>query len=193
MEAFLKEVIEGNKFELTLDTNIFSKDIILKSAFVHLDKGYFFFKVDENKNIILQFTAKEDCSEKSEKIIWEFSDTLLETTLRDKLEKDNKNIREAIVEKAINWPLDQQNFITLDTDAWEQAWWSNQESNQIDFDKDIDEILKEIENDPELQIDEAEIEKILKEIEEETESEIQPPKLTANLEWLKKAKDQFKK
>ena len=53
--------------------------------------------------------------------------------------------------------------------------------------------MKEIENDPELQIDEAEIEKILKEIEEETESEIQPPKLTANLEWLKKAKDQFKK
>ncbi|MDR2640889.1 MAG: hypothetical protein LBC61_06435 [Candidatus Peribacteria bacterium] len=53
--------------------------------------------------------------------------------------------------------------MSLDTD--------NQNGNQIDFDKDIDEILKEIENDPELKIDEEEIERILKEIEEETASE----------------------
>jgi CBS-domain-containing membrane protein len=53
--------------------------------------------------------------------------------------------------------------VSLDTD--------NQNGNQIDFDKDIDEILKEIENDPELKIDEEEIERILKEIEEETASE----------------------
>ena len=192
MEAFLNEVVEWNKFELMIDTNIFPKDIILKAAFVHLDKGYFYFKKDAN-NIILQFTTKQWIVEKPEKIIWEFSDTLLETTLRDKLEKDNKIIRETIVTKAINGPLDLTNFVTLDTDAWEQAWSTNEESNQIDFDKDIDEILKEIENDPELQIDEAEIEKILKEIEEETESEVKKPVLMANLDGLKKAKDQFKK
>ena len=104
----------------------------------------------------------------------------------------NKNI--PLNNTAINWPLDQQNFVTLDTDAWEQINVDVQtETNQIDFDKDIDEILKEIENDPELQIDEAEIEKILKEIEEETKNEIPKPKLSANLEGLKKAKDQFKK
>jgi hypothetical protein len=96
--------------------------------------------------------------------------------LRDTLEKDNKVIREAIVTKAINGPLDMQNFVSLDTD--------NYQSNEIDFDKDIDEILKEIENDPDLKIDEAEIEKILKEIEEETES-ISKPGITANSEGLK--------
>jgi len=89
--------------------------------------------------------------------------------LRDKLEKDNKDIREKIVWAAIANSLDIDNFVAMDTN---NQWW-NQEQNQIDFDKDIDEILKEIENDPELKIDEEEIEKILKEIEEETETEIE--------------------
>jgi hypothetical protein len=37
MEAFLKEIIENNKFELLIDTKIFSKDIILKAAYQFLD------------------------------------------------------------------------------------------------------------------------------------------------------------
>jgi len=112
---------------------------------------------------------------------------LLDTYLRDKLEKDNKVIRETIVEKAINGPLDSNNFVSLDTDLIT----NNREQNQIDFDKDIDEILKDIENDPELKIDEEEIDKILKEIEEETEQS--PPTITIDAEAIKKAKEQFKK
>jgi Ca2+-binding EF-hand superfamily protein len=94
--------------------------------------------------------------------------------LRDILERENKIIREAIVTKAINGPLDMQNFVSLDTDITSQ-------SNQIDFDKDIDEILREIENDPDLKIDEEEIEKILKEIEEETQS-MKKPNIQVNPE-----------
>jgi hypothetical protein len=53
--------------------------------------------------------------------------------------------------------------------------------------------LKEIENDPELKIDEEEIENILKEIEEEAESDAAKPKITLDPEGLKKAKEGFKK
>lgn len=52
--------------------------------------------------MILQLTKREENTENLEKIIENFSDTLLETYLRDKLEKDNKVIRETIVTKAIN-------------------------------------------------------------------------------------------
>jgi hypothetical protein len=52
-----------------------------------------------------------------ESVIGNFSDSLLETALRVKLEEDNKNIREAIVLKAINGPLDTDNFVSLDTDS----------------------------------------------------------------------------
>ena len=192
MEGFLNTVVEWHKFELLIDKEIFNKDIVLKTAFSFLDKGFFFFKKDEKGNLILQFTAKDVVKEKPENIIVNFSDSLLETLLRDKLEKDNKVIREAIVLKAINGPLDQENFVSLDTDQI-QSQQENQEGNQIDFDKDIDDILKEIENDPELKIDEEEIENILKEIEEEAGNDANKPKITLDPEGLKKAKKDFNK
>ncbi|QFR39613.1 His-Xaa-Ser system protein HxsD [Candidatus Gracilibacteria bacterium 28_42_T64] len=189
MEQFLKKEIKNDQLELLIDTKIYSKDIILKAAYMFLDKGYFFFKHDRENNIILQFTAKDSTKINSETLVGSFSDELLSVYLRDKLEKDNKEIRETIVKKAINGPLDTLNFVSFNTDEAEK----NLEQNQIGFDKDIDEILKEIENDPDLKIDDAEIEKILKEIEEETGSEKTKPMITINPDAIKKAKDNFKK
>ena len=191
MEAFLNKIVEWNKFELTIDINLFERDVVLKTAYQFLDRGYFFFKLNNEWNIVLQFTTREDNKEKPENIIADFSDELLAVCLRDNLEKENKDIREKIVWAAIANSLDSNNFVALDTN---REWWEKQEQNQIDFDKDIDEILKEIENDPELKIDEEEIEKILKEIEEETESEVEEnPSIAIDPEAVKKAKEQFKK
>ena len=186
MEAFLNEIIKWEKFELLIDTKIFNKDIILKAAYTFLDRWYFFFRQDDKKNIILQFTKKEDNKENAKKIIGDFSDELLSTYLRDKLEHDNKDIREKIVWAAIANSLDSSNFTSINTD-------NNSKNNQIDFDKDIDEILREIENDPDLKIDEEEIAKILREIEEETESEIVETKIELNIEWIAEMKKKFKK
>jgi len=163
MQTFLKEVIKWKKIELLIDSKIFNKNIVLKTAFSFLDKWYFFFKLDKDNNLILQFTIKDWIKDKWEDVLWDFSDNLLETVLRDKLEKSNKKIRESIVLKAIWSSLDTKNFVSLDTDK------ETKENNEdkIDFDKDIDEILEEIENDPELKIDKKEIDKILKEIEKE--------------------------
>lgn len=188
MEIFLKKSLDSNKFELVIDKNIFSKDIVLKAAYNFLDKWYFFFKLDESQNILLQFTPKDWIILNADFIINEFSDELLSVYLRDMLEQENKEIRERIVWSAIWNSLDNNNFVSLDTDQN-----NNSNNNQIDFDKDIDEILKEIENDPDLNIDEKEIEKILKEIEEETESEIEKPSIKIDMEWLRNAKKKFKK
>lgn len=166
MEMFLKEEIAWKKFEFSIDTKIFPKNIILKAAYNFLDRGYFFFKLDDEKNIILQFTKRWEKTESTEAIIADFSDELLSVLLRDNLEKENKDIREKIVWAAIANSIDPKSFVSLDTDMK----WNNTDANQIDFDKDIDDILKEIENDPELKIDEDEIERILKEIEEESEN-----------------------
>ena len=187
MQSFLNEVISWEKFELTIDKNIFSKDIVLKAAYSFLDRWYFFFKLDDNWNIVLEFTKKSENNEDPQNVIADFSDELLSVYLRDNLEKENKDIREKIVWAAIANSIDSANYTSIDTDN------NNSEQNQIDFDKDIDEILKEIENDPELKIDEEEIENILKEIEEETESEIEKPTLSVDPEAIKKAKENFKK
>jgi His-Xaa-Ser system protein HxsD len=82
--------------ELVIDTKIFEKNIILKAAYNFLDRAYFFFKY-EGENILLKLTKKTDSKEDLENIIVDFSDELLSVCLRDKLEKDNKEIREKIV------------------------------------------------------------------------------------------------
>jgi His-Xaa-Ser system protein HxsD len=165
MVEFLKKDIQWNQFELLIDGTIFEPIIIMKAAYMFLNKGYFFFKKWTNTDIILQFTPKPDINTDPETIIGDYSDELLNTYLRDILEKDNRVIRETIVQSAISNAIDQKNFVSIDTESKQKP------VNQIDFDKDIDEILREIENDPDLKIDEEEIEKILKEIEHKTQSE----------------------
>lgn len=178
----LQEKIQWKKFELLINTEIFPTDIILRASYNFLDKGYFFFDLNKDKNIILYFTLKDGVTDKASNIIWEFSDELLDMYLRDTLEKNNKVIREAIVTRAINWPLDMNNFVTLDTNT--------RPKNEIDFDKDIDEILKDIEEDPDFKIEEEEIEEILKEIEEASS---QKPTVTVDPDSIWDIKDMFKK
>ncbi len=158
MTAILKEHIDWNQFELLINTKIFPQNIALDAAYWFLDKGYFFFDLDENENIILQFRAKPGVTDKPVDIIWEYSDELLNMSLRDRLEKENKTIRETIVTKAINGPLDIKNFVSLDTDK------NTQKDSNKDFDKDLKEILSYIESEPSFNIDDKEVENILTEI-----------------------------
>lgn len=189
MKEFLKEKVKWDKFELLIDSKIFSKDIVLKAAYNYLDKGYFFFFLDEDKNIVLQFTKKQWVKNKPEEVIWDFSDELLSVYLRDKLEKDNKDIREKIVWAAIANSLQTWWFVEINTDDC-----LCEDQNQIDFDKDIDDILKEIENDPELKVDEDEIERILKEIEQEYEKESEEkPSIKVDVDAVKDVKEKFTK
>lgn len=184
MEWFISETVKWNQFEILIDTSIFGKEVILKAAYNFLDKWYFFFKMWKGRSIILQFTRKEWINIPPEKIIWEYTDELLSVYLRDKLEINNKSIRESIVGAAIWSALDPDNYRSIDTS---KSDW------QLDFDKDIDDILKEIENDPELKIDEEEIERILKEIEEETKEEEKKEKKNKKKLLTKNTKNAKKK
>ncbi len=197
MIEFLKETKKWKKFELIIDTKIYKKDIILKTAYLFLDKWYFFFKEDENKNLILQFTLKDWVKDTLEDIIANFSEEILNNELRASISKENKDIRNEIVKSAIqnslreaelpnNWKW----YEDADGNYFDKEGWTA--PDQIDFDKDIDDILKEIENDPELKIDEEEIEKILKEIEEEAEKEKEDkPEVKLDVEAVKKVKKDF--
>ncbi len=98
------------------------------------------------------------------------------------VETENKLVRETVVRRALGSFADLPNFTSIDT--------TGASTKPIDFDKDIDEILREIENDPELKIDEDEINRILAEIEAETK-EAQKPKLDPNK--LKDVKKNFQR
>lgn len=183
MIQFIKETIEGGAFELVIDKNTFSKDEILKAAYNLLDKGYFLFYTDENGDSLVQCTPKSSSKHTAQEILLEFSDELLSVHLRYELEKENKAIRETIIWVALTSSLDPKNFIQWDQNA----------NPQVDFDRDIHDILKEIENDPDLKINNEEIEEILKEIEQENNTWINDKKIAINLEWLEQAKSNINK
>lgn len=182
MNAFLSQNSENNRLELRVDTALFSPQVVMKAAYTFLDQAYFFFRKDDDGSILVQITPKESVEWTAEKFALEYSDELLATLLRYNLERDNKEIRETIVKRALSSFADVENFTYVAHD--EQA-----QKNQIDFDKDIDDILKEIENDPDLKIDESEITRILAEIESETSHKHSSPKIDLNK--LKDAKTKF--
>ncbi len=200
MVEFLKETIKWKKFELLIDIKIYKKDIIFKTAYLFLDKWYFFFKNNNSKEMVVQFTLKEWEKNKLEDIIKDFSNELLNNMLRWIVAKENKDIRSEIITSSIKNSLREAELPNdwKGYDDSEKDYFENREEKKedIDFDKDIDEILKEIENDPELKIDEEEIEKILKEIEEEEEKEDnnkEDSEIKIDMEGIKKAKKKFKK
>ncbi len=181
MTPFLSQNHENNRLELVVDTALFSHEIAMKAAYLFLDRAYFFFRTGE-KGLLVQITPKTGSQWSSEKFALEYADELLSTLLRFQIEKENKTIRETIVRRALGSYADLPNFTSVDT---------SKNSSQIDFDKDIDQILKEIENDPELKIDEEEINRILAEIEAETQGMAQEKKVTLDLNKIKDAKKSF--
>lgn len=182
MKNFISKNIENGRVELLIDTTLFAPHIAMKAAYAMLDKAYFFFYTSDAE-LIVQITPKEWQEWDAERFVLEYSDELLAYVLRVQVETENKAVRETIVRRALGSYADLPNFASIDTGATPQKW-------QIDFDKDIDEILREIENDPELKIDEEEINRILAEIEAETQSQmIQKPKIDPNK--LKDVKKNF--
>ncbi len=182
MKNFISKNIENGRVELLIDTTLFAPHIAMKAAYAMLDTAYFFFYTS-NAGLIVQITPKEWQEWDAERFVLEYSDELLAYVLRVQVETENKAVRETIVRRALGSYADLPNFASIDTGATPQKW-------QIDFDKDIDEILREIENDPELKIDEEEINRILAEIEAETQSQMtQKPKIDPNK--LKDVKKNF--
>lgn len=182
MIEFLSQNTDNKRLELLIDHRIFHDTVVLKSAYTFLDRAYFFFQKKDD-DMIVQIQPKEWEVWSAEKFALEYSDELLATCLRFQIEKENKDIRETIVRRALGSYADLPNFTSIPTVP----------TNQIDFDKDIDEILREIENDPELKIDEEEINKILAEIEAETALMNQPKVPVIDPNKLKNVKKNFQR
>ncbi len=153
MDFLIQKEVSRDMFELVIDTKIFSKNIVLKTAYNFLDLWYFIFTM-VGKNIKVQCKKKAESHIDSEEIILKFCDELLNVYLRSELEKDNKVIREEIITAALSWSIDMNNYVEIDI---------KKENSTLE--NEIENILKELENDPELKIDEDDIKKLLGEIE----------------------------
>jgi His-Xaa-Ser system protein HxsD len=111
MTPFLSQNHENNRLELLVDGSIFPDSIAMKAAYTFLDRCYFFFRKEGNSTVV-QIHPKENQRWSGETFALEYSDELLATLLRDRLEKENKTIRETIVKRALASYLDEPNFVS---------------------------------------------------------------------------------
>lgn len=144
MDFLLEKEIEWDKFELLIDTSIFQKDIVMLTAYNFLDKGYFIFFM-EWENIKLQCKKKEKFEWDTEQIIFEFTEELLNVYLRKKIEEDNKQLRNEIINTALSSAVDSQYYV---------------QEGQDNVDIEVEKVLEDLKNDPELNIDENYIDKL---------------------------------
>ncbi len=165
MENFIRN-IEKWKFdiEMVVDWKIFDKKTILRAAYELVDKVYMFFKKDWDE-FIVQFKLK-DKNLKLDDVVNTFWEELVFHNLRAQIDKKTWKMKQRIIETALGYSLSLED-IKEDLERiipWSVDWWGKwQEANQ----KSIDEIMKEIESDPDFEDDKDEILWILKEINEE--------------------------
>ena len=95
-------------------------------------------------------------------------------------------------------PMKREDYLTIEKQNGVATIWLDQKGEKINKVSPatvelFESLIDEIENDPELKIDEEEIEKILKEIEEESGEEETKPEIKLDVEATKTVKEDYRK
>lgn len=102
----------GEYYILQLDSSIYSKKTILKTAYWYTDKLYILLqKDDKDKNLInVLFRLKNTSSSDITKIIEEFQNTLIDFSVRELIEDETSDIHTAIVKRAFSEVLSKKDI-----------------------------------------------------------------------------------
>ncbi len=96
---FLKK---QNKIILRLNPRLYSLETIYGACYVFIDRAYIFLDGDPQKEIKISIKAKRKIPLQMLKaLVGEFQNELLNYTLREKISKNNRKIREYIIGKAL--------------------------------------------------------------------------------------------
>lgn len=91
--------------KILINKNIYKLDIVFKAAYLYIDDYYIFLDCDEKdkEEIVVYFKCKSDKKNFSlmRKDMKEFINELLHQTIRKKVMKETKNIREMILGRAL--------------------------------------------------------------------------------------------
>jgi len=104
------------KKDFLVDLSIYPIEAVYGAAYVFIDRVYIFLEMNDDK-VQVNFTAKNNTAKEDlDEIIGEFQNELLNYTLRISLEKNNKKIRERIVERALYSSVGEEDDIWDDDD-----------------------------------------------------------------------------
>lgn len=91
-----------NKAVFYLNSKIYKLSCIMKAGFNFIDDFYLFFDYENEDTIRVDFKSKESRAiEEIKKIVGEFHNELLNQSIRYKVSKETKNVRELILGRAL--------------------------------------------------------------------------------------------
>ncbi|AWI05953.1 His-Xaa-Ser system protein HxsD [Clostridium drakei] len=95
------EVLKDDKAIFFVNEEIYSLTAVMKTAYMFIEKVYIYFDYEKEKLIRVEFILKE-VKDKDflKKLVGEFYNELLNQTLRIKIFKETKHIRELILGRA---------------------------------------------------------------------------------------------
>lgn len=168
-DKFVKSVEKWTyQVEMIVDWKIFSVNNVLKASYELVDKVYMFFKSYWD-DYLVQFKLKDDKLD-LDQIVNSFWEELVYHKLRYDIDQQSWSLRQKIIETALWYGVsleDIQSDIMKFADEYTQSTqWGISEEPQVPQ-KSIDQIITDIENDPDFADDKDEIISILKEIEQE--------------------------
>lgn len=98
--------MKENKIIVLVDPKLYSLEAVYGAAYAFLDKAYIYLEEGPKSKIQISLKGKEKLTEKeSEALKGEFLNELLNFSLRDKISKNNKKIREYIVARTLTSSL----------------------------------------------------------------------------------------
>lgn len=88
--------------KFSIDLSVYPLEAVYGTAYVFIDKAYLFLSSKSSKKIEVFLKGKKKLSQKQQSnLVGEFLNELLNYTLRVKVAKNNKRIREYIIEQAL--------------------------------------------------------------------------------------------
>ncbi|MBV7276156.1 His-Xaa-Ser system protein HxsD [Clostridium sp. PL3] len=98
----ITHVVEKDKTIFYINDQIYSLTVVMKTAYMFIDKLYIYFDYEKANVLRVEFTAKQKHDKDyMEKMVGEFYNELLNQALRLKIFEKTKNIRELILGRAL--------------------------------------------------------------------------------------------
>ncbi len=106
-----------NKITFQVDLNLYSLEAIYGSAYLFLDEAYIYLKEGSKSKVKVNIKGKRKLTDKKlENLKDEFLNELLNSSLREKISKNNKKLREYIVGRALASALPEINNFKKNTE-----------------------------------------------------------------------------
>jgi len=160
MQEFIKK-LEKSEFqvEMLVDGKIFDEDVMLKAAYELVNDVYMFFKT-QGDDYIVQFKLKNE-KKTLDDVVNAFGEELVYHRLRKDIDQKTWSVRTKIVEAALWYGLTLEE---IKDDIYNLSAPIDEEDSQNNAERSVEDIIADIENDPEFADDKDEIINILKEI-----------------------------